>query len=433
MPPHSEAAESAVLGAALIDTGAAAEVCGSLSTADYFLPKHQHVHNGIATILLASSKADQIALAEELSRAGKLDQVGGHVFLSDLACGVATAGNVSQHIGIVREKADRRLLIDLGSDLAAEAGSGKFRPQEVHERFLDRMYRETHGEEGQFSEMDSIMTQAMESVTRSYRSGGELPGLDTGISGLNEMIGGLSPSDLVILGARPAIGKTGLACGIALDVAEKERVSVAILSLEMSREQVAHRFLARRANVDLLSLRRGSFAPEVLDKLARADEEIKGLPVHIDDSPGLNTSQTRSRLERLHQRSPLALVLVDYLQLMRGPGETENERINGITTGLKHIAKDLHVPVLALSQLSRAAEARPSKRPQMADLRGSGGIEQDADVVMLLYRPGSYGIKDEDGADLDDYAELIIEKQRNGPTGSIELKWCKKTASFEEP
>jgi replicative DNA helicase len=463
LPPSNLQAEQALLGALLANNKAYERVSEFLSPEHFADPVHGRIFQAIARRCEAGQIADPVMLRAEFEHSGVLDEVGGTAYLAQLLAAMVGIINAGDYGRAIHDAWIRRQLIDIGEvtvnrAFGAEAGlDGTGQIEAAEQALFDLATR--GGNEGGLITFEKALTLAIEIAATAHKNQGSVSGLDTGLRDLNKKMGGLHPSDLVILAGRPGMGKTALATKIAFGAAKAllnnaradnpnamPKQAVAVFSLEMSAEQLATRLLAEEARVSADRIRRGEISQRDFDNFVAVSREISQLPLVIDDTPALTLSALRTRCRRLKRTKGLALVVIDYLQLMRPAAGTKPENrvleISQITQGLKAIAKELAVPVLALSQLSRAVEAREDKRPQLSDLRESGTIEQDADVVMFVYRDEYYMQQKEpkiiafendqkfhdahekwqsDMSAVYNKAELILAKQRHGPTGKIDL------------
>ncbi len=436
IPPHSLEAESSVLGGLLLDNNAWDRVGDVLIDSDFYRYEHRLVYAAVGRLINESKPADVITVYEELQRQGKAEEVGGLAYLNALAQYVPSASNIRRYAEIVRERSILRKLVSASDEIATSA----FNPQG---RAVDKILDEAEGkifkigEEGSrmkqgFQAMDSLVVQLLDRVQEMADNPNDVTGVPTGFYDLDRMTAGLQPGDLVILAARPSMGKTAFAINIAEHVALNEGLPVAVFSMEMGAAQLAVRIVGSIGRIDQGHLRTGRLTDEEWPRLTEAIERLRPVSLHIDETPGLTPSELRANARRLaRQCGKLGLIVVDYLQLMSGSsasdGENRATELGEISRGLKALAKELQCPVIALSQLNRSVEQRTDKRPMMSDLRESGAIEQDADIIMFIYRDDYYN-KDsrEPGV-----AEIIIGKQCNGPTGTVKLTFLKQLTRFE--
>jgi replicative DNA helicase len=436
-PPYSEDAEQAVLSAMLMDQDAIARAVEIVDDSMFYAERHRRVFRAMVSITERGSVVDPLTLADELQRRGELEAAGGKDYIGYLVDAVPTAANIEYHAEIVREKAILRTLIQVSTQVVHDAFSGMSTAGELLDQaeskiFLVSQQRKPDG----FTRIKELLWPTMERIEALQRGGKTVTGVASGFNDLDELTSGFQPADLVIVAARPSMGKTAFTLNIAQHAAIEDNVPVAFFSLEMSKESLVQRMLTSEARVDSQRLRRGMLRDDDFPRLARAAGILSSAPIWIDDSPGITLLEMRSKARRLRADAAVGLIIVDYLQLMQGPSSAENrqQEVSMISRGLKALAKELNVPVVALSQLSRAPEQRTGehKKPQLSDLRESGAIEQDADVIMFLYRQEMYdGPLDSNGNSLEGKAELIVGKQRNGPTGNVNLYFQKQYTRFE--
>jgi replicative DNA helicase len=436
VPPHSVESESSVLGGLLLDNNAWDRVGDVLHEGDFYRHEHQLIYTAIGALINASKPADVITVYEQLQTQGKAEEVGGLVYLNQLAQYVPSATNIRRYAEIVRERAILRKLITASDDIATHA----FNPQgRTVERILDEAEAKIFaiGEEGSrnkqgFQSLDTLVIDLLDRVQEMADNPVDVTGVPTGFADLDRMTSGLQAGDLVVLAARPSMGKTSFAVNIAEHVALNEGLPVAIFSMEMGAAQLAVRIVGSIGRVNQGNLRTGKLTDEEWPRLTEAIERLRTVSLHIDETPGLTPTELRANARRLaRQCGKLGLIVVDYLQLMSGSGSSGSDNrateLGEISRGLKMLAKELQCPVIALSQLNRSVEQRTDKRPMMSDLRESGAIEQDADIIMFIYRDDYYN-KDSNEPNV---AEVIIGKQRNGPTGTVKLYFQKSQTRFE--
>jgi len=428
IPPHSVEAEKSVLGSMLISRDATELACEMLRAEDYYTAAHRDIFEAMFSLNARGEAVDTVTVIDALERAGRLAAVGGVGYITELSLFVPSAANVSHYIHIVEDRSVLRQLVKAGGDISRDALSGEAPINEI----LDEAERRIFNISMKKSEdtLVHIEQTAMETylhIGELMRLKGSLSGVPTGFTDLDKLTSGLQKSDLVIVAGRPSMGKTAFALNIAQYAATKGRKKVCLFSLEMSREQLARRMLCSNAGVDMHRVNMGETTEDDLLKLSEALEELSAANIYIDDTAGVSVADIRSRCRRQKTRTGLDLVIIDYLQLMELTGNT-GSRVSDIseaTRALKILARELEVPVMLLSQLSRGPETRKddNHRPVMADLRESGAIEQDADVIMLLYRPAVYAAKDDIEGQADNSAEVIVAKHRNGPTATVTLAW----------
>jgi replicative DNA helicase len=437
-PPYSPEAETSVLGGMLIDGDAVARAIEVVDDSMFYREANRRVFRAMARLFQRGEVIDPITVSEELKKTDEIDAIGGMPYLAELLDAVPTAANVEYHARIVRERALLRRLIDASSQIIRGAYEvGERTVDEVLDEAEQRIFQvaQSHDREG-FVWIKKILYPAFERIEQLQAARGGITGVSSGYTDLDELTGGFQKGDLVILAARPSMGKTSLVVGIGLHAAIVHQVPVAIFSLEMSKEQIVQRMLCHEGLVDLGSLLRGRLSEDDYVRLAQAAGHLNTAPIWIDDSGGLTPIEMRAKARRLKADQPnLGLIVLDYIQLMQsGAGNAENrqQEVSQISRSLKALAKELGVPILALSQLSRAPEQRTDHRPQLSDLRESGALEQDADLVMFLYRPERYTTAEEaEEKGLVGRSELIVGKQRNGPTGTVELFFRKECTRFE--
>ena len=442
--PWSPDAEQAVLAAMLLDADAVLRATELLDDSMFYQEGHRRIYRGMIALVERGAVIDPLTLADELERRGDLASSGGKDYLGVLLDAVPTASNTEYHARIVREKALLRRLIEVSTAIVGEAFEGRLSAAELLDDAEQKIFQVSQAQgAGGFVRIKELLWPTMERIEALQRGGRSITGVGSGFKDLDEMTSGFQPSELIIVAARPSMGKTAFVLNVAQHAALEGKVPVAFFSLEMSKDSLMERIISSEARVDAQKIRRGMLRDDDMPRIARAVGILNSAPIFIDDASSLTLLEMRSRARRLKAESGLGLVIIDYLQLIQGPASSENRQteISAISRSLKALAKELQVPVIALSQLSRAPEQRTGEsrgRPQLSDLRESGAIEQDADVVMGLYRPDYYaerdaqGIaRDKDGNVIDGRAELIILKQRNGPTGSVDLFFHKQYTRFD--
>ncbi len=436
IPPHSTEAESSVLGGLLLDNGAWDRVGDLLTESDFYRFEHRMVFGAIGALVNASKPADVITVFEQLLSQGKSEEIGGLAYLNSLAQYVPSAGNIRRYAEIVRERAILRKLVSASDEIATNAFNPRGRPVAT---ILDEAEQKIFniGEEGArtkqgFQAMESLVVKLLDRVQEMADNPNDVTGVPSGFYDLDRMTAGFQAGDLIVLAARPSMGKTALAINIAEHVALNEGLPVAVFSMEMGAAQLAVRIVGSIGRIDQSHLRTGKLTDDEWPRLTEAIEKLRTISLHIDESAGLTSSELRANARRLsRQCGKLGLIVVDYLQLMSGSsndGENRATELGEISRGLKTLAKELQCPVIALSQLNRSVETRPDKRPMMSDLRESGAIEQDADIIMFIYRDEYYT---KDACKEPGVAEVIIAKQRNGPTGTVKLAFLKPITKFE--
>ena len=430
--PHSLEAEQSVLGSMLIDSRCVAEVIGILRPDDFFLPQNKDIYETIYTMFNFSETIDPVTVLEKMKVRGVADDKTPE-YLMELMEVTPTAANVGQYAGIVRDRAMLRNLAVAAGDIRETVFAGVGTPAEILESAEKKIYALRNGNAGEtLQHIGVVLVNVFDRLDELSRSDSAFPGLSTGLHDLDKKINGLNKSDLLLIAARPGMGKTSLALNIALDVAKKSEKTVAFFSLEMSREQLAMRLLSNESFVDNQKLLTGRLTEEEWTKIGIASSALSQTDIRVDDNPSISVAEMNAKCRRL---SNLGLVLIDYLQLMTsaGNGQTSNNAnrvqvVSDISRALKIMAKELNVPVICLSQLSRANESRTDKRPMLSDLRESGAIEQDADEVLFIYRDDYYHPDTPE----KNVAEIIVAKNRHGETGTVKLQWLPQFTTFAD-
>jgi len=431
LPPQNLEAEQSVLGAVLLDNAVLSRVIEILQPEDFYRGPHRRLFAAMLDLFERDESIDLITLRERLEQKGQLEEVGGAVYLASLVDQVPTAANIAYHARIVREKAMLRGLITASSEIAAMSYEGSRDVEQVLDEAERRIFLlSERSVRAGFVPLRDVLKDSFKVIEKLFEKKDHVTGVASGFTDLDQLTCGFQPSDLVIIAGRPSMGKTAFVLNIAEHVGIESRLPVAIFSLEMSREQLVMRMLSSVSGVDGNRLRRGFLSREDWPLLSRAAGRLSEAPIFIDDSAASTVLEIRAKSRRLKADNGLALVIVDYLQLIRGRDRSENrqQEISEISRSLKSLAKELKVPVLALSQLSRAVESRGGdKRPQLSDLRESGAIEQDADVVAFIFREDMYR---DDADQHQGVAEVIVRKQRNGPTATVKLAFRKECTRF---
>ncbi len=434
--PWSPEAEQSVIGAMLLDSDAGLTAMELLSDKDFYREGHRRIFRAMAKLLEHGGVIDPVILRDELERRGDLEASGGTDYLAELLDVVPTAANVEYHCRIVREKSLLRRLIDVGTGIVQTAYEGRDDVGALLDQAEQQVFEVSYQRGTQeVVRIKELMWQAMERIEARHRGDDSVRGIPSGFTDLDEMTNGFQGSDLIIVAARPSMGKTSFCLNVAANAALEGKTPTAVFSLEMSRDQLVERLLAAESFVDLHRLRSGKLRDDDYPKMSRAAGLLGTAPIWIDDSPALTLLELRSKARRMKAEHDIGLFIVDYLQLIRGTGrqESRQEEISFISRSLKALARELQTPVVALSQLSRAPEQRGGdRRPVLSDLRDSGAIEQDADLVMFIYRAEMYKsvIDQEEGAE-EGLAELMLAKHRNGPTGNIKLAFHKQYTRFD--
>jgi replicative DNA helicase len=435
-PPQALEAESAVLGAMLLNPDTVPLVIQYLKPDDFYLSAHRKVFAAVIELFNHDSPTDIVTVTGELKRMKELDSIGGQPFLSGLLEGVLTTAHCEDHAQLVLEKSIQRQLIQTATEVVQASYDESRRAAELVEEAEQKIFRiREAGSRRNFEPIKDLLNIEMERVEKAMADKKMITGVETGFVDLDERTSGFQPGDLIIVAGRPGMGKTAFALSVVAKANAKRPVPCAVFSLEMSAEALTQRMMCAEAGLGMHALRRGMITPRQRARLAASLGNLYEAPIYIDDTPGLTALDIRARARRLKSQIPLALVIVDYLQLMeattRRREANRQQEITEITRALKAMAKELNVPVVVLSQLSRATEKREDRRPQLADLRESGSIEQDADVVLFLYREILYKKGEISDPNLERQAELDIAKQRNGPTGRIDLTFLADCMRFE--
>jgi replicative DNA helicase len=421
VPPQNLDAEMSLLGAVLIDEEVLADITEHVKPKDFYDKRHAVIYDAIMRLYEKNKPVDLLTLTDELKRKKELDEIGGSAYLTELTNYVPTAAHAESYAEIVAQKAVRRRLIKASGEISELGYDEATTTQELLQQAEAELFSVSDQSLKQdLTSLESILTDSFDRLEELHRNKGALRGVRTGYRDLDNMTAGLQRSDLIILAARPAMGKTTLVTNLAYNVATIAKQPVLMFSLEMSKEQLVDRMLADASGVDSWNIRTGNLSDDDFSKLSEAMGEMAEAPIYIDDTPGLSVLEMRTKARRAAHDQPLGLIIIDYLQLMQGSGRDNGNRVqevSEISRGLKLIARELNVPVIALSQLSRSVENRSPQIPQLADLRESGSIEQDADIVMFIYREAYYNPETE----RENITDLIIAKHRNGPVGKVEL------------
>ena len=422
IPPHSVEAEQSVLGSILLDKEAMISVSETLVPEDFYKEAHKVIYESMLKLYNSQSEIDLITLTDELRDQGYLDDIGGIAYITSLSTVVPTTSNIKYYVNIVKEKSISRQLISAANDIINLGYDGSAKVEYVLENAEKKIFdisqeRATND----FQPINQVISEALSMLEKLYEEKNDVTGLTTGFRDLNKKINGLQRSDLLLIAARPAMGKTAFALNLVQNAALKGDASVAVFSLEMSKEQLVQRMIASQSTVELKKIKTGTLADNDWPRITDGMAILSGAKIHIDDTPGIKISELRSKCRKLKIEKGLDLVLIDYLQLMEGEGQNESrqQEIAKISRSLKILAKEWDCPVVALSQLSRAPEQRADHRPMLSDLRESGSIEQDADIVMFLYRDEYYNPDTEK----KNIGEVIVAKNRHGETGTVELVW----------
>ncbi|MEA2058485.1 MAG: replicative DNA helicase [Actinomycetota bacterium] len=430
VPPHSIEAEESVLGAVLLSSDAANIALERLHAEDFYRPAHQQIFEAVRKLFDTHEPIDAVTVSEVLRRDGTLERIGGVESLTRILDAVPTASNIDYYAGIVDEHALRRRLMRVGGDIGSLAGHLTEPITDVIDQAEQAVFQVAERRVGEgLASIDPLLGPAIERAEELQRLGSDVTGIATGYKDLDRKLAGLHPTNLIVIAARPGMGKTALALNIAQNVAQRD-VPVAIFSLEMSREEIVSRMLCAQGRIDSQRLRTGQLSEADFTKLSNAASSLYKKPVYVDDSPGLTVTEIRAKSRRLKRRPGLGLVIVDYLQLMQGSGgENRQQEIALISRSLKNLARELDVPIIAVSQLNRSLEQREDKRPRLGDLRESGAIEQDSDVVMFIYRDEYYSPEKIEAKGL---AEVVIAKHRQGAVGKITMTFLPEFTLFAD-
>ncbi|MFO0862537.1 MAG: replicative DNA helicase [Candidatus Saccharibacteria bacterium] len=431
LPPQNVEAEQSVLGSLLIDRDAIIKVADVVSSEDFYITKNGQIFETVLGLYERREPIDVVTLSDALAKKKILKQIGGSSYLTDLANGVPSSAHAAQYAKIVADKATLRRLIEAANSINNLA----YEETAALDSVLDEAEQNLFGVSQKhlkqnFTPISDVLTESFERLDGLHKDKQTLRGVPTGYKSLDNLLAGLQKSDLIILAARPSMGKTSFALNIAQHVATKEGIPVGIFSLEMSKEQLIDRLLSSEAGIDSWKLRTGNLEDRDFEKINKAMGVLADAPIFIDDSPMANVMEMRTKARRLQSENDLGLIVIDYLQLMSGRnsgGDNRVQEISEISRGLKGLAREINVPVIALSQLSRSVEMRSPKIPQLSDLRESGSIEQDADVVMFIYREDYY----EKDSERKSIADILVRKHRNGPTGEVELFFVPEQMLFK--
>jgi replicative DNA helicase len=434
VPPQNLDAEESVLGAMMLSPGAIGAVSEVLSASDFYRASHGLIYKASLDLYAKGEPVDAITLSDELERRGELEEIGGRTRINELAALVPASSNAAHYARIVREMATLRGLVRAGSEIARlgferEGLTAEELVDKAEQTIFDLSQERVAGE---FTHIEELLKDSFERITALYEAGADVTGMASGFRELDRLTSGFQPGNLVIVAARPSMGKSAFGLCVAANLAVRQEVPVALFTLEMSKLEVTQRLMCSEAKVESQRLRTGKLAQEDWPRLTAACDKLAKAPIYVDDTGSITMMEIRSKLRRLKMREPeLSLVIVDYLQLMTSGTTVENrvQEVSQISRALKVLARDLEVPIVALSQLSRAVEQRHDKRPILSDLRESGSIEQDADLVLFVYRDEYYNPEETDSAGV---AELILAKHRNGATGTEKLAFQKRYAKFAD-
>lgn len=429
VPPHSQDAEKAVLGAALLSKDALYEVMETVKAEDFYDDSHKEIFRAISDLGRRNEPVDALTVSEYLKKKNTLNMVGGRAYVSALSSETPTLANAAQYAKIVAEKASVRNMITMADDVVAKGYEDTMDAGALLDYAESGIFAISQSrQKGQYTHIKDVLVENIETIEKAAQLDGGLTGVTTGFRDLDSKTSGLQKSDLIILAARPAMGKTAFALTLALNAAVKGRASVMIFSMEMAKEQLGQRLLAMESKVEMQKLKTGRLDRHDWDDISDALEILTEADIHIDDTAGISIMEMKSKCRRLKAEGSLDLVLIDYLQLMtpEGKSESRTQEISTISRNLKLLARELDCPVVVLSQLSRAPETRTDHRPMLSDLRESGSIEQDADIVIFLYRDEYYN----EDTEAPGECEVIVAKQRSGPTGTVKVAWLDKITKF---
>jgi replicative DNA helicase len=432
VPPQSLDAEESVLGAMMLSPGAIAAVSETLDARDFYRESHRTIYLASLALWAKGEPVDAITLVDQLEERGQLEDVGGRARIHELATLVPATANAAHYARIIRESATLRGLIRAGGEIARLGWDGVGEPAELVDRAEQVIFELSQQRAtGDFAHIEALLKESFERITALYEAGTDITGVPSGFRDFDRLTSGFQPGNLVVIAARPSMGKSAFGLCVAGNLAVRHNIPVAVFTLEMSKAEVTQRLMCSEAKVESQRLRSGRLAPEDWPRLTAACDKLAKAPIYVDDTGSVTMMEIRSKARRLKSREPeLGLVVVDYMQLMTSGASVENrvQEVSQISRSLKLLARDLEIPVVAMSQLSRAVEQRHDKRPILSDLRESGSIEQDADLVAFLYRDDYYNEESE----LQGIAEVILAKHRNGPTDTVKLSFLKRYAKFAD-
>lgn len=432
IPPHSIEAEKSVLGAAMLSKDALFDVVEVVRAEDFYDENHKEIFKAMLELHRKNAPVDVLTVAEELKKRNSLNMVGGRAYVASLSSGIPTTANAMEYGKIVAEKASVRRLINTADDIVNKGYEGGLDANQMLDYAESGIFEISQArQKGQYTHIKDVLMENIQTIDKASQMDGGLTGITTGFRELDEKTSGLQKSDLIILAARPAMGKTAFALSLARNAAVKGNASVMIFSMEMAKEQLSQRLLSMESKVELQNLKVGRLERRDWDDINVALDILSNANIHIDDTAGISIMEMKSKCRRLKAEEGLDLVIIDYLQLMNPEGKSESrtQEISVISRNLKLLARELDCPVLVLSQLSRAPETRTDHRPMLSDLRESGSIEQDADIVIFLYRDEYYNKED---SEKPGECEVILAKHRSGPTGSIDVAWVERYTQFKD-
>ncbi len=432
IPPHSEEAEQSVLGAALLSRDAMSEAAELVRPEDFYDGKHREIFKAMVDMFVRGKSIDIVTVCDELKKRKTLEAAGGRTYVAELSSMVPSTSNAGEYAKIVAERASMRQLIQSAEEIRQKCYEGQENAGDILDSAEKSIFSIAQArQKSDYEPLASVIVRNIDRLNELAANQGQLTGVTTGFKRLDDITGGLHKSDLVILAARPAMGKTAFALNVAQNAALRGGAHVLIFSLEMSKEQLAQRLLAMEAKVNMENLKKGILEREDWEQILVASDRLAEADINIDDTPDLSVFEIKNKCRRMKAEKGLDLVIIDYLQLMHGEGRAESrqQEISGLSRYLKLLAREMDCPVIVLSQLSRAPEQRPNHRPVLSDLRESGAIEQDADIVMFLYRDDYYN----EDSEKPGICEVNLAKHRNGQTGVIELTWVARYTKFADP
>ncbi len=441
LQPQALEIEKAVLGALMIDKDAYAIVCEILRPESFYEPRNQMVYTAIRDLSMDEKPVDMLTVADQLAKSGKLEQVGGPGYIAELSSGVATSANIEYHANIIAQKSLARQLISFASSIQTKAFDETIDVEDLMQEAEGSLFElSQHNMKKDYTAIDPVIAQAVKGIQDAAKNTDGLTGVSTGYFKLDDITSGWQASDLVIIAGRPAMGKTSFALSMAKNIAADLRIPMAFFSLEMSNVQLVNRLISNACEIQGSKILNGQLQRDEWERLDKNINNLLGAPLYVDDTPGLSVFELRTKARRLVREHGIKLIMIDYLQLMNANGmrfSSRQEEVSTISRSLKGLAKELNIPILALSQLNRGVESREGlegKRPQLSDLRESGAIEQDADMVLFVHRPEYYHIyQDDNGRDLHGMAQIIIAKHRKGATGDVLLTFRGEFTRFENP
>ena len=441
LQPQALEIEKAVLGALMIDKDAYAIVCEILRPESFYEPRNQMVYTAIRDLSMDEKPVDMLTVADQLAKTGKLEQVGGPGYIAELSSGVATSANIEYHANIIAQKSLARQLISFASSIQTKAFDETIDVEDLMQEAEGSLFElSQHNMKKDYTAIDPVIAQAVKGIQDAAKNTDGLTGVSTGYFKLDDITSGWQASDLVIIAGRPAMGKTSFALSMAKNIAADLRTPMAFFSLEMSNVQLVNRLISNACEIQGSKILNGQLQRDEWERLDKNINNLLGAPLYVDDTPGLSVFELRTKARRLVREHGIKLIMIDYLQLMNANGmrfSSRQEEVSTISRSLKGLAKELNIPILALSQLNRGVESREGlegKRPQLSDLRESGAIEQDADMVLFVHRPEYYHIyQDDNGRDLHGMAQIIIAKHRKGATGDVLLTFRGEFTRFENP